>query len=89
MGGTPPPPPLVENSINIFLFFEPFPFCESKFEVRFILGPLVSPELKIQDPKTNNRGFSNQEWHHHPDISLYLNLKRESKFDVSFILGDC
>ena len=37
--------------------------------------------------KIHNIAFRTQVWHHYPDISLYLHLYREFKFEVHFILG--
>ena len=57
-----------------------------------IWGPFYSRTIGLartqtHGPKIHNIGFRTQVWHHYPDISLYLNLYRESKFEVRFILG--
>ena len=58
-----------------------------------ILGPFIPEPLVEPEPKTHGRnkilvsGYRTQVWHQYPDISLYLTLYHDFKFEVHFILG--
>ena len=53
----------------------------------FYFRNLVLPEPKTHCPKPHNISFGTQVWHHHPDISLYLNLYRWSVISISHFLS--
>ena len=85
--------PKCDTNIKISPFIKLF--LESKFEVRFFLGANVYEIVQNfpQSPldgsvmKKENTGCNTQVWHLFPDISFWLNLSLESKFEVCFVLG--
>ena len=72
--------PKCGTNIQITPFTEPLPRVQ-------IQGLFYSRTFSYPEPKTHNIGFRTQVWHQYPDISLYLNIYPESKFEVRFILG--